>query len=93
MKPRLYVVAAILGLSTLTPAFAQYSYQTTTVDPLSTSSTTTTTVQESVPVGVPSAPVIVTPAPSSQTTIIEDRRRRHHLMRLGLPGLFHVNVL
>jgi hypothetical protein len=93
MKPQLYIVAAVLGLSTLTPAFAQYSYQTTTIDPLSTSSTTTTTVQESVPVGIQTTPIFVTPAASTQTTIIEEKRRRHHLMRLGLPGLFHVNVL
>ena len=86
------LLAAAIGIGcSLSPALAQTTYSTTTIEP-SAASTTTTTV-ESMPVAVPSTPVIVTPAATSETTVIKDKRERKHLLRLGVPLLFHVNVL
>lgn len=94
MNKRLLLVTAIVSFGSLAPAFADTTFTETTIDPISTSNTTTTTtVQESVPVVVPSTPVFVTPAATNQTVVVKDNRAKRHLLRLGLPGLFHVNVL
>jgi len=85
------LVAAAVSLSALVPALAQES----------TTTTTTTVESDSMPIVSP-APIVITPAPEivPAPTIITPapvetvvvKKKDKHLLRVGVPFLFHVNV-
>jgi hypothetical protein len=90
---RLSILAAVaVSLMAVVPAFADES----------TTTTTTTVESNSLPYVASPAPVVITPAPAiidtptvvtpAPTETIVVKKKDKHLLRVGVPFLFHVNV-
>ncbi len=97
MKTKLLIAAFLLSVScSPNPSLADVSSGADDAAPLSGSRPVTTAgvvTPGTASLAAPLRPAIATPAvaaPKDSTTVIDQTPRRH--LRIGLPGLFHVNL-